>query len=294
MSFLLPLLAAVSFALSALVFKRAFAEGAGIAHGVVVNNVVLGLIFFPLIGLETRPVPWALWYQPVLTAALFVLGHLLNVVSLRWGDVSVATPLLGSKVIFVALVGRWVFGTPLTPAQWAAAALATMGVLVMGWTDLQAGGRRGLTTVTALSSAAAFALTDTTIQAWGGAFGVWSFLSLQFAALGLLSLATWPVFGWRSLAAPRPAWNWLAGAVALSGLQALIITWTIATWRDAAGVNVIYATRGLWSIVLVWSIGHWLKNTERHRVGGKSMGIRLVGAGLILGAVVLTVRSGAR
>ncbi len=52
--------------------------------------------------------------------------------------------------------------------------------------------------------------------------------------------------------------------------------------------------RGLWSLALVWCVGHWLKNTERHAVGGRRMTARLVGALLILLAVVLAIRGAGR
>lgn len=287
MYLLLPLLAAVAFAFGSMVYKRAFAEGAGLVHVIVINNLVLGVLFFPLLWLEPRPIPWNHWHMPVLTALAFATGHILNVVSLRVGDVTVATPLLGAKIIFVALVGWLVFGTRLNGAQWLAAGLATTGVVVMGLTDRRTGGRTGLTTLTALGCALVFALTDTMIEAWGGDFGVWSFLALQFAALAALSLATLPLFGAGSLRAPSGAWKWIAVATGLSAVQAIVITATIAIWRDAAGVNVVYATRGLWSIVLVWGWGHWLQNTERHRAGGRTMLFRLAGGALILAAVVV-------
>jgi hypothetical protein len=145
----------------------------------------------------------------------------------------------------------------------------------------------GRTTLTALGCAAAFALTDTLIQTWGSNFGVIGFLSLQFAALGFLSLLTLPFFGWSSLKAPLAAWKWMSLATLLSAIQAFIITVTIAFWRDAAGVNVLYATRGLMSLALVWLVGHWLGNTERQSVGGRTMAFRVVGGGLILGAVAI-------
>ncbi len=291
---LLPLLAAFAFALGSLVYKRAFQEGAGVVHGVVVNNVILGVLFLPLVALEGRPIPWSDWSRPVLTALAFLLGHLLNVVSLRVGDVSVATPLLGSKVIFVALIAWLGFGTRLSASQWLAAACATAGVVIMGLTDFRRGGRTGLTTLTALGCAAAFSLTDTLIQVWGGGFGVWSFLALQFAALAGLSAGLLPFFGLASLRAPARAWPWIIAGALLSAVQAIIITSTIALWQDAPGVNVVYATRGLWSIALVWTVGHWLKNDERHSVGPRKMGLRVAGASLILGAVVLTTQAGGR
>lgn len=294
MYLLLPLLAALAFALGALVYKRAYQEGAGLAHLAVVNNVILGLVFLPLLSLEPNPIPWRDWWLPVLTALAWATGHLLNVVSLRLGDVSLATPLLGAKVIFVALIGWLVFGQELAVAQWLSAGLATMGVITLGVTDFRSGRRVGLTTVTALGSALGFALTDNMIQAWGPRFGVWGFLPLVFAAVGVISAGLMPYFGMSSLRAPWKAWRWILVGAALSGLQAIIITGTIAVWKDAAGVNVVYATRGLWSIALVWTAGHWLKNTERHTTGPRVMAQRLAGAVLILGGVVLALTAGLR
>lgn len=294
MYLLLPLLAAIAFAFGSMVYKRAFLEGAGVAHLAVVNNVILGVLFLPLLALEAKPVPWQDWLLPALTALAFATGHLLNIISLRAGDVSLATPLLGSKVIFVGLIGWLVFGNPLTTPQWLAAALATAGVVIMGLTDFRGGGRAGLTTTTALGCAAAFALTDTMIQAWGPRFGALGYLALVFAGVGALSLVMLPYFGCASLRAPARAWKWVLLGAALSGVQAVIITGTIAVWQDAAGVNVVYATRGLWSIALVWSIGHWMKNPEHHTTDGRRMLQRLAGATLILAAVFLTVKAGDR
>lgn len=294
MYLLLPLLAALAFALGAMVFKRAYQEGAGLAHLAVVNNVILGIVFLPLLALERQPLPWHDWALPVLTALTWAAGHLLNVTSLRRGDVSLATPLLGAKVIFVAVICWLVFDQELSIAQWTSAGLATAGVVTMGLTDFRHGQRAGFTTAAALGCALSFALTDTMIQAWGPRFGAWGFLALVFAAVGAISTLLTPYFGLSSFRAPWKAWRWILVGAALSGIQAIIITGTIAVWKDAAGVNVVYATRGLWSIALVWTAGHWLKNTERHTTGPRVMAQRLAGAALILGGVVLAITSGVR
>jgi drug/metabolite transporter (DMT)-like permease len=287
---ILPLIAALAFALGSIVFKRAYHEGAGVVHAVVVNNVVLGIAFLPLLAIDEKAVPWDLWYLPVLTSLTFVTGHLLNVMSLRIGDVSIATPLLGVKVTFVALLAWAVFGTRLNSTQWVAAGLTTLGVLLMGRTDFTPGRRLGLTTLLALGCALAFAFTDVMIQSWAARLGVWNFLSLVFASLAILSLAMLPVFGRESLRAPRAAWRWILAAAGLSGMQAILITGTIGIWKDAAGVNVVYATRGILSIVLVWFLGARLKNTERQAAGPAAMAWRSAGAALILAAVVLAVK----
>src|SRR5256885_4258826 len=104
-----PLIAALAFAFGSMIYKRAYAEGAGLAHTAILNNVMLGIVFLPLLALETRPIPWEKWEQPVFTSLVYVFGHLLNVLALRVGDVSLATPLLGSKIIFVAFLGWAIF-----------------------------------------------------------------------------------------------------------------------------------------------------------------------------------------
>src|SRR2546426_407581 len=284
-----PLVAALAFAVGSMVYKRAYAEGATVAHTAILNNIVIGIVFLPLLALETRPIPWEKWQQPVLTSLVYVVGHVLNVVALRFGDVSLATPLLGAKIIFVALLGWAIFGAQLSAWMWVAAALATIGVAMMGYTEVRFSGRLGLTTSTALGSAAFFAMTDTAIQAWGSGFGGWSFLALQFAGLGAFSLLLLPFFGLRSLCAPRAAWKWIWAGIALSGFQAILITCTIAFWKNAVGVNVVYATRGFWSIVFVWTLGPWIRNDERTTVGLRGMVLRLAGALLIFGGIVLSV-----
>jgi drug/metabolite transporter (DMT)-like permease len=290
MYLLLPLLAAVAFAAGSLVFKRAFQEGASLAHALVLNNVALGIAFLPLLLLDPKPIDWNLAWQPALTALAFVFGHFLNVVSLRIGDVSVATPLLGSKVVFVALFARLLFQWPVSTTQIVAAVLTTAGVLAMGIADLHAGRRTGVTIGLALGCASGFALTDILIQLWAADFGIFNFLAFMFAALAGFSVLALPAFGPTALRAPKPAWKWILTATGLSAFQAIIITWTIGRWQDAAGVNVVYGTRGVWSIALVWWAGRWFGNTERATAGKVVLAGRLTGALLILAAVVLAMR----
>lgn len=307
MHLVLPLIAAIAFACGSLVFKRAFAEGATLSHAVVLNNVVLGLLFLPLAALDPAPIPWERIHLPCITAASFITGHLLNVAALRTGDVSVATPLLGVKVVFVALIARFAFDWPLSTGQLVAASLTSAGVLVTGLTDLKPGRRAGATTLLALGCAAAFAVTDVLIQTWASGFGTFNFLSMLFAALAVESLLVLPLLGFRarpgtedlpilraaaaSLAAPRGAWRWIALATALSAIQAVLVAGSIARWRDAAGVNVVYGTRGLWSLALVWWAGSWFGNAERLESGPRVLAARALGAALILSAVVLALRS---
>jgi hypothetical protein len=95
-----------------------------------------------------------------------------------------------------------------------------------------------------------------------------------------------------SLKAPPQAWRWIALATTLSAIQALLVAGTIAIWRDAAGVNVVYGTRGLWGLALVWWAGSWFGNAERRDSGPRVILARATGGALILTAVILALQSG--
>ena len=51
-------------------------------------------------------------------------------------------------------------------------------------------------------------------------------------------------------------------------------------------MNVLYTTRGVWGVLLVWVFGHWFANTERS-LGPAVLTRRLIGAILLLAAIAL-------
>ena len=83
-------------------------------------------------------------------------------------------------------------------------------------------------------------------------------------------------------------WRWLAAGAALLGVQACGVAWGIVT-LGATTTNVLYNSRGVWSVVLVWCVGHWFGNTERAR-GRSVMLRRLAGSLLLLSAIFLLTR----
>jgi len=255
----------------------------------ITNNLMLGLIFLPGLFLSRQPWSWSHLHQPVITGTAFFAGQLCNFLALRHGDVSVVTPLMGTKVTFVALLGLALFRVALTPPQILAACLTTLGVLVMGVTDRRPGSRGGVGTLFALGSGFHFALCDTFIQQWAGGADLFTFMPLLFGTVAVESamLLPWHGGAWRQT--PRPAWPWLGTAALLTAVQAVIITSTIAWSHDATGVNVVYSLRGVIGLALVWFIGRQLGNHERRDAGGRAMFWRLTGSLLLLTAVVLAV-----
>lgn len=284
---LIALAAAVVYAAGALVVKRSAELGVGIWRTAFVANLTIGILFLPLLLLGGAIHP-ELWWQPVLTGACFVAGQWLTFIALEGGDASVATPVLGLKVILVAALVTLVGGEVLPGRLWAAALLATLGVALLN--------RRGKgtehhgvtrTVVTAALAAAAYAVFDVLVQWWTPRWGVGRFLPLALGSAALLSFGFLARFRAPLSAIPRPAWPWLLAGSVMLGLQSMLFVCTIAFWGQAATSNVAYSSRGLWTIVLIWLAGHWVGSREQAH--GRILAWRLAGALLMMSAIVLVV-----
>jgi len=101
-------------------------------------------------------------------------------------------------------------------------------------------------------------------------------------SMGLLAVGLEPV--------PEGAWRpLLLGGLFIAVQGALLITsLAVNTKSTATTINVVYSARGLWSVAVVWAIGHWFGNRERDQ-GAAVLRARLLGAALLLGAIVLVV-----
>ena len=258
----------------------------------ILANVSLGLVFLPLMLLEKKPVDWSAWYQPVITGTFFLAGQLTSFIALRVGDVSLVTPVLGSKLIFVAILDATLAGAGWRMPVVVASALTTVGVALVGLPGIRHPKKAALTTALTLGCALSFACCDIAVQKWAGGFGTWNFIPLVFAVLGLESIALrWiklpgveakPILGGH----PGP---WLSAAVVCTGLQSILVTVAIGLWHDATRVNVVYSIRGLLGILLVVTLGRKLGLHESHHFNVLDWVIRSIGAILILGAIIIAV-----
>ena len=192
-----------------------------------------------------------------------------------------ATPILGTKVIFVAGFAEILVGRALSPWIWVAVFLTAIGTAILG---IQPGMRRSrvaLSIGTALGAAGCFALTDVLVLKYAPGWGFGSFIPTMFVVVGMLSFGFLPFMkgsGW------APVWLW-PGAVIL-GVQALGMAFAITYFGHVTTVNIAYNSRGLWTIAMIWAFGHWFGNTERER-GAKIMLLRVVGAALLVTAIFI-------
>ena len=53
-------------------------------------------------------------------------------------------------------------------------------------------------------------------------------------------------------------------------------------------MNIVFSARGLFSVVLVWAVGHWFASEERH-LEPRVLRARLAGAALMIGAIALVL-----
>jgi drug/metabolite transporter (DMT)-like permease len=285
---LIPLACALVYAVGALSVKRAAAWRIGLWRTSFVANVTVGLLAQAFWLAADGPVLWSLWWQPVVAGAAFLGGQVCTFLALGRGDVSVATPVLGTKILLVAWLSAWLLIEPVPWRWWLAAALSTGAILLLGRGPIGQRRRVWSTVLQASLSALCFALADVLVQKWAPGWGAGPFLPAMFAVVAVASIGFVPLFSAPLREIPPLAWRWVLAGAALISLQSMGIAFTLARWGDATAVNVVYSSRGLWSVALVWVVGHWFANEERS-AGAGVLRARLAGAGLMIAAIALVL-----
>jgi drug/metabolite transporter (DMT)-like permease len=286
-----PLLSSLLYVAAALSLKRATQTGGGVWRTTFVMNVVAAVCFAALLPLAPGPAgprpPW----QPLTLAMLFVAGQSLTMLALNRGDVSVATPVIGLKVVFVTFFVARLVGDRMLADYWLSAGMSALGIALLNL----GGGRPGvrhhhvlLTVLTSLAAAACYAMFDTLVRKWSPAWGVGRLLPSAMSMAAILSLGLWPLFEGRLRDLPRASRGPVLSGAIFMGLQAISLVATLGLYPDTTRINVVYNSRGLWSVLAVWLVGHWWGNTERH-AGRAVLLWRLAGAGLMLGAIAVAV-----
>ena len=287
MHLLLPLLASILFVCGLILIKRASAAGAGPVTTLFAANQCSAAAFSVLWLFGGSGQPWTMLWQPAIISALFMLGLMFTFLAVERGDVSIATPIFGVKILIVAFMLTVVGKQTLPIAVWLAAVLATAGVALIQWTGRHHPRRVVQSVLLSLSAATTYATFDVMVQKWAPAWGAGRFLPIVFWIVALISLALIPWVDWSKLRDRNVRRFLLPGAI-LIALQSICIVLTIAVFGDAARVNVVYALRGLWGVGLAWMVATIWGGAEQD-VGRSVMITRLAGAGLLTAAVVFAI-----
>lgn len=286
----LPAIAALGYVLAVLFLKNALSAGCGQRQANLAANLVPAVLF-QVLWLVAGRVDWSQVWRPAVATVTFLLGQIFTFRALRAGEVSVATPLLGTKVLLTAVFSAGLFGQAIPAIWWLGAAASTLGVvLVTGatWRSLAPRLRRP-DAMFSLSAAACFGLTDVLVQHWARVVGIQAFVALMFGFVGVASLFLFlPGEGRRILVLPRPAAAPLAIGSTVLGVQALGVAVALGLHESATAVNIVYSSRAVWSVVLAWLLARYWQ-LEETRDPGEVMRRRLAGSVLLFAAVVVVL-----
>jgi drug/metabolite transporter (DMT)-like permease len=279
--------------------KRASDLGAGVWRTTRIINYMTALASLPLWLLGGTIPATSLWWQPPVAAVFFFSGQVFTLLAINLGDVSVATPVLGLKILLVALLSVVLTGDPMGARLWTAAALSTVAIALLNADRGHPHARVGTTIVLAAFGAASYALFDVIMQKWSYAWGAGRIVPLAMLSAAVYSIPLrflpTPYTAVRSAdlqvgrgSTSRPYAPWLVvGAISFAAQGLMFIT-AITLYKQATVANVLYSSRGLWSVVGVWAIGHWFLNREQHH-GAKVLVWRFIGAVLMMAAIVMVL-----
>lgn len=287
MHLFLPLFAAIVYVVAALLLKRASDLGADVWRSTRIINYTQALMAVPFWLLGGTIPPSSLWWQPVIAGLLFFAGQAFTLLALTTGDVSVATPVLGLKIVLVALLSVVLIGDPIGARLWTSAALSSVAITLLNLSPGHSHRRVARTIVLAALGAAAYASFDVLVQKFSPVWGTGRFLPLAMACGAAYSLAL-PKGRPEIDRESRPYTSWLAAGAMCFAIQGLMFMSAVSIYRQVTSANVLYSSRGLWSVVGVWAVGHWFTNREQH-LGARVLAWRLIGAILLLAAIVMVL-----
>ena len=159
------------FVVGALLLKRASDLGANVWRNMRIINYTTALAAVPLLLLGGTIPDSSLWWHPLAAAVLFFGGQVLTLLALNTGDVSVATPVLGMKILLVALFSTVLIGDPLGAQLWTAAALSSVAIGLLNLSPGHPHSRVGMTILLAGLGATSYACFDVLVQKWSPAVG---------------------------------------------------------------------------------------------------------------------------
>lgn len=284
----IPLLTALVYTVGALCLKRATTHGIGPWRTTFISNLAMFLAAFPLWFFGEPVASLGDLVMPLAAGVAFFVGQLLTCLAIHRGDVSLLTPLLGTKTVFIALMVSLGLGRTLPPAVWFGAILSAVAILLMR------GGGSGdkskilLTIVFGIGSSLGYAAADTLLAVFGTELGFHKMVAGMFSAVMLCSFGLVPLFKSNVSSISAATWKWMGLGSVLMAVQAGSMAFVLSTYGKATVVNVMYSSRGIWSVVLVWWIGHWFSNEEQS-LGRGVLLRRLLGSLLLVAAIFSVV-----
>jgi len=268
--------------------KRASDLGADVWRTTRIINYMTAAVALPLWLLGGTIPERAVWWQPAFAGLLFLVGQVFTLLALNRGDVSVATPVLGIKIVLVALLATVLIGEPLGARLWTAAVLSSIAIGLLNVAPSHAHRRVGMTILLAAGGAVSYATLDVVVQKFSETWDTGRLLPIVMACTAIYSvpLQRFEPKDSRSIGAPYKRWL-MAGSIVLA-VQGMMFISAVSLYRQVTSANVLYSSRGLWSVVGVWAVGHWFANREHH-LGARVLVWRFIGALMLMIAILMVL-----
>jgi len=286
---LLPFCSSVLVVFGLLNLQRAQQRGTSTWTTMIVVCWAPACVFPVLTLMGGTMQPASLLWQPAIIGGLYLAGQLFTLLAIDRGDVSIAAPVLGVKVLIVPALAPFFVDDELSAKVWIAAAIAVIGIGFVQARDKSIERSKILASIGfALLAACSMTLFDLLIQRWASAWGAGYFLPIAFGFAAVFSLAFARLADRPSDLQRKGVVRLLAIGALLMSVQAIGMTVTIGLYGDATRVNIVYSLRGLWGVLLTWILARHFSEVAA-TPGNRTMTMRLIGAVLIGISVVISV-----
>jgi len=285
---IIPLLNGLIFAIAAMCTKRSTSAGVGPWRTTFAMNVVLGIFSLPFWFLGEPVGDLTDLLGPLIVSVCFFAAQLFGIFAIHKGDVSVVTPILGVKAVAVGLLSIVIVRESQTGGVLAGAALSAVAIFLIRGNSHAERKRLAPSIILGVACAFTFALCDVLVQLYGGTLGYEKLVAASFTFVMIWSIGLVPFFHGSMKDVDRVTWRWLIFGSSLMAIQAILMGYVLSEYGKATIVNVMYSSRGLWSVLLVWMIGHWFGNREQE-LGTGAMLRRFAGALTLIVAIFLAM-----
>ncbi len=271
--------AALLYALGYLELKGSIHHGATSKRVNIFSNYAMAAWSMPLAFLAfilpTHP-NWPAAFAAIGAGVSLFIGRICTVKALAKADLSISAPLLGMKTVLVALFSILLLHAPVGCHLMTAAVLTVAALTLLQIGPDHNKHHRRAAVGWAMGASILFALVDVLTQGYARTSGIAFFQPVMFVVLAAMT----PLLGSTPPAPPVAKKRLLIGG-AVIGFQAPLVIMLIGLFGQATLINILYATRTIWSVAVDAWKGEG--NAREYWIA------RLSGAMLLLAAIVLAI-----
>jgi drug/metabolite transporter (DMT)-like permease len=292
------LAAAAASAVSYLISRHHGRSAGASLRLLLLAHVVMGIACLPIAWLlmPAQMPPAAQWLAPLAgSAACYLGGQAVVFAALRRMPASQLAPLLGLKIVMLAVIVSFLPGEPLDARQWCAVALSVgAATLLRPATDPRTSRDRTGGIGIVLAGCLLFAVSDLCIVGLiDGLQGSGASRLDRLRAGGLAMAITYAVCGVAAAcglpwAGPRDSRDWTAaGQYAVAWLGGMVALYCCFGAVGAVFGNVLQSTRGLMAVAIGPVLAHTGWHELEERVDRATFVRRLAAAVLMTAAILL-------